>query len=200
MTGCCSSNPQNLLKCPPSDMQILRNTTNLKTGEISHLYKRFCLLGKDSPSFPPKRLAKRHFLTVGHLARNPILAILLKAMFKERKTLTFVNFARFLSIFQANTLKTKKEQLVMTSEKKKRLLFSMYDTDMDGIISHEDLIVIVHRLYGDLMSSQQVLETAATMIFEMDTSGTQKILFEDFSDSLNVFDMEETLVVKIRED
>ncbi|KAL9903843.1 calcineurin subunit B [Glossina fuscipes fuscipes] len=200
MTGCCFPSPGNLLKCPPGDMEILRNTTNLKTGEISYLYKRFCLLGKDSPSFPPKRLLKRHFLSVGHLARNPILPILLKAMFKDRKTLTFVNFARFLSIFQANTLKTKKEQLVITSEKKKRLLFSMYDTDMDGIISHEDFIGIVHRLYGDIMSSKQVLETAATMIFEMDTSGTQKILFQDFSDALNVFDMEETLVIKIHED
>uniref|UniRef100_A0A1A9WD81 EF-hand domain-containing protein n=1 Tax=Glossina brevipalpis TaxID=37001 RepID=A0A1A9WD81_9MUSC len=200
MFGCCRYRKEDQVKCPPEDMEVLKNTTNLKTGEISYLYKRFCLIGKDSPSYPPRRLLKRHFLSVGHLARNPILPILLKSLFKDRKTLTFVNFAKFLSIFQANTLKTKKEQLVVTSEKKKRLLFAMYDTDMDGIISHEDLIVIVHKLYGDIMTSTQVIETAANMIFEMDTSATQKILYQDFSDALNVFDMDETLVVKIRED
>lgn len=75
----------------------------------------------------------------------------------------------------------------------------MYDCNKDGVITVSDLITIVHKLYGDLMNTENVLQVVNTIMSEMEDSSPNEILFQDFCNSLNVFDMEETMVVKINE-
>lgn len=75
----------------------------------------------------------------------------------------------------------------------------MYDFDRDGIITQNDLLYIIHKLYGDIMNTGTVLNVVQTILSEMDPSQGGHILFSNFCDSLNVFDMEEMLVIKIPE-
>lgn len=75
----------------------------------------------------------------------------------------------------------------------------MYDIDRDGIITQSDLLHIIHKLYGDIMRTETVLNVVQTILYEIDPTHGGHILFNNFCDSLNVFDMEEMLVIKIPE-
>lgn len=75
----------------------------------------------------------------------------------------------------------------------------MYDVDRDGIISHDDLLHIVHKLFGDIMRIETVLNVVNMVISEIDPSQEGNILFANFCESLKVFDMDEMLVIKIPE-
>lgn len=90
----------------------------VRPGQINYLYRRFCSIGRDGT--PPKHLLRQHFVSVGRLEGNPILSIILNAMFGDRKTLNFTQFATFISNFQGNTLNMKKEQIQSAKERRLR--------------------------------------------------------------------------------
>ncbi|XP_065358956.1 calcineurin B homologous protein 3 [Calliphora vicina] len=196
---CCRSRkPQGEnLQCPQEYIKVLKETTALKTGQITHLYKCFCNLAKDSLEFPPQHLKKSNFLCITSLQSNPILSILLAAMFGERKHLKFLEFAKYLSNFQACSSSWKSEQIEEIKQRKLKMLFNMYDHDKNGLISEEDLIFVVHKLFSDIWNSEQIMNVASMMMLEMDNSHTNQILFNDFCSALAVFDMEECLITKI---
>lgn len=73
----------------------------------------------------------------------------------------------------------------------------MYDHDKNGIITKEDLIFVVHKLFSDIWSSQQIMKVVYMMMEEMDYSNTNQVLFDDFCKAFEIFDMEEYLITKI---
>ena len=73
----------------------------------------------------------------------------------------------------------------------------MYDRDKNGIITEEDLIFIVHKLFAEMWTSKQILKVVERMLAEMDTSHTHNILFQDFRQAYDIFDMEDYLITKI---
>ncbi|KNC28490.1 hypothetical protein FF38_05556 [Lucilia cuprina] len=196
---CCRSGAQQResLQCPEEYIMALKDTTTLKPGQISYLYKCFCSLAKDSSEYPPVNLKKSSFLALTSLQRNPILSMLLTSMFGDKKRIKFIDFAKYLSNFQACSSTLKPQQINEIKQRKLKILFNMYDHDKNGIISEEDLIFVVHKLFSDIWTTQQIMNVASMMILEMDSSNTNQILFNDFCTALEIFDMEEHLITKI---
>lgn len=73
----------------------------------------------------------------------------------------------------------------------------MYDNDKNGIITEEDLIFMVHKLFSEIWNTQRILKVVSIMMSEMDSSQTNQILYEDFCKAYEVFDMDTQLITKI---
>ncbi|XP_017084383.1 calcineurin B homologous protein 3 isoform X3 [Drosophila eugracilis] len=120
-------------------------------------------------------------------------------MFGDKMTISFVDFALFLSTFQAHSLKTSRELKNAIKDKKLQLLFNMYDHNKDGRITKYDLVIVVHKLFSNLLNHVQIMRIVDTMMKEMEQSESNHILFEDFCKALEVFDMTEMMVTWIPE-
>nr|XP_016944731.2 calcineurin B homologous protein 3 [Drosophila suzukii] len=182
---------------PPDVMHTLKKKTALSRSQIKYLYIRFNQFsggGKD----PPSHLHKYNFYS-GLLQLNPLLPTILNSMFGDKVTISFLDFALFLSTFQAHSLKTSTELKNANKDKKLQLLFNMYDHNKDGRITKYDLVIVVHKLFSNLLDHVQIMRIVETMMKEMDHSDSNQILFDDFCKALDVFDMTEKVVTWIPE-
>ncbi|XP_017084381.2 calcineurin B homologous protein 3 isoform X2 [Drosophila eugracilis] len=118
---------------PPDIMHTLKMKTALSRSQIKYLYKRFYQFSGDGKD-PPTQLHKYNFYS-GLLQLNPLLPTILNSMFGDKMTISFVDFALFLSTFQAHSLKTSRELKNAIKDKKLQLLFNMYDHNKDGRIT-----------------------------------------------------------------
>jgi len=75
----------------------------------------------------------------------------------------------------------------------------MYDHNKDGRITKYDLVIVVHKLFSNLLDHVQIMRIVETMMKEMDHSDSNQILFDDFCKALDVFDMTEKVVTWIPE-
>jgi len=85
-------------------------------SQIKYLYIRFNQFsggGKD----PPSHLHKYNFYS-GLLQLNPLLPTILNSMFGDKVTISFLDFALFLSTFQDHSLKTSTELKNANKDKK----------------------------------------------------------------------------------
>ncbi|XP_017001247.3 calcineurin subunit B [Drosophila takahashii] len=182
---------------PPDVMHTLKKKTALSRSQIKYLYIRFNQFsggGKD----PPSQLHKYNFYS-GLLQLNPLLPTILNSMFGDKVTISFLDFALFLSTFQAHSLKTSKGLKNEIKDKKLQILFNMYDHNKDGRITKYDLVIVVHKLFSNLLDHVQIMRIVETMMKEMDQSDSNQILFDDFCKALDVFDMTEMMVTWIPE-
>ncbi|KAH8356094.1 calcineurin subunit B isoform X2 [Drosophila serrata] len=184
--------------CPavPQDiMDTLRSETTLSRSQIRYLYNRFCAFAGGGKN-PPNRLHKYNFYS-GLLQLNPLLPTILNCMFKDKETITFLDFALFLSTFQAHSLRTTDELKNAIKDKKLKMLFNMYDHNKDGRITKYDLVIVVHKLFSNLLDHVQIMRIVDSMMKEMDHSDSNHILFADFCKAFEVFDMTERMVTWI---
>ncbi|KMZ03698.1 calcineurin B homologous protein 3 isoform X1 [Drosophila simulans] len=182
---------------PQDIMNNLKMNTALSRSQIKYLYIRFYQFsggGKD----PPSHLHKYNFYS-GLLQLNPLLPTILNSMFGDKVTITFVDFALFLSTFQAHSLKTSNELKNVMMDRKLRLIFNMYDNNKDGRITKYDLVVVVHKLFSNLLDHVQIMRIVDTMMKEMDHTDSNQIMFQDFCKAFAVFDMTEMMVTWIPE-
>ncbi|XP_034137616.1 calcineurin B homologous protein 3 isoform X1 [Drosophila guanche] len=167
----------------------------LKPTQIQHLYNRFCQI---SGEYRPNQVQKYNFYS-GLLSLNPLLPTILNCMFGEKNVITFVEFAIFLSTFQAHSLKTKRGVKNEGKDRKLSYLFNMYDHNKDGRITKVDLVIIVHKLFAHVMDHLQIMRIVDTMMIEMDGTDSNQISFNDFCKAFEVFDMAEMMVTFIPE-
>ncbi|KAM7359015.1 uncharacterized protein ACRADG_003773 [Cochliomyia hominivorax] len=118
-------------------------------------------------------------------------------MFGDKKQINFIDFAKYISLFEAYGSNLKPSEIEDLKQKKMMLLFNMYDIDKNGIITEEDLIFVVHKLFSEIWSPQQIVKVVDMMIQEMDNSNTNQIFFNDFVNAYEVFDMDGALITKI---
>ncbi|XP_044314595.1 calcineurin B homologous protein 2 [Drosophila rhopaloa] len=196
--GClCLRKATSFPSVPQDVMNTLKKQTTLSRSQIKYLYIRFYQFsggGKD----PPGELYKYNFYS-GLLQLNPLLPTILNSMFGDKVTISFLDFALFLSTFQAHSLKTSRTLKNATMDRKLRLLFNMYDHNKDGRITKYDLVIVVHKLFSNLLDHVQIMRIVDTMMKEMDKSDSNQILFVDFCKALEVFDMTEMMVTWIPE-
>ncbi|EDV44277.1 uncharacterized protein Dana_GF18903, isoform A [Drosophila ananassae] len=182
---------------PQDIVETLKKQTALNRSQIQYLYNRFYEFaggGKD----PPSHLYKYNFYS-GLLHLNHLLPTILNCMFSDKKTITFVEFAIFLSTFQAHSLKTKTELKNEVKDRKLQLLFNMFDHNKDGRITKVDLVIVVHKLFSNLLDHMQIMRIVDTMMKEIDHSESNQISFTDFCEAFEVFDMTEMMVTWIPE-
>jgi len=114
-------------------------------GEIEGLYTRFRSLDRGHKGY----ISADEFLNIPELSINP-LARRLERLFD---TVNFKDFVGFLSTFSRRA--TREDQL--------RFLFSVHDMDGDGILSKDDLELMLRQLAGSSLSLdyiQMVVEKA----------------------------------------
>ncbi|XP_017117284.1 calcineurin subunit B [Drosophila elegans] len=196
--GClCLRKATSFPSVPQDVMDTLKKQTTLSRSQIKYLYIRFYQFsggGKD----PPGQLYKYNFYS-GLLQLNPLLPTILNSMFGDKVSISFLDFALFLSTFQAHSLRTSRTLKNITKDRKLKILFNMYDHNKDGRITKYDLVIVVHKLFSNLLDHVQIMRIVETMMKEMDKSDSNQILFEDFCKALEVFDMTEMMVTWIPE-
>ncbi|KAH8277065.1 hypothetical protein KR026_004605 [Drosophila bipectinata] len=199
---------------PQDIVDTLKKQTALNRSQIQYLYNRFYEFAGGGND-PPSHLYKYNFYS-GLLHLNHLLPTILNCMFGENKTITFVEFAIFLSTFQAHSLKTKTELKNEIKDRKLKckllldmvkllctyshlVLFNMYDYNKDGRITKVDLVIVVHKLFSNLLDHMQIMRIVDTMMKEIDHSDSNQISFNDFCEAFEVFDMTEMMVTWIPE-
>ncbi|XP_055906037.1 calcineurin subunit B type 1 [Eupeodes corollae] len=173
---------------PKDDLIAITNSTKFTLGEIEYLYTRFCALG--APQRRTGFLVKRDF----NFPSYALHSLILTEMFGNKYDITFVEFAKFLHTFRPLDFKASKEERAAMKTRKLKLLFSMYDINKDGSISKEDLLDVVHRLCSDYTDIHTMIKIVQLVIKEMDSTKTNRILFDDFCKSMEIFDMDNLAV------
>eukprot|EP00884_Botryococcus_braunii_P014974 jgi/Botrbrau1/23478/Bobra.106_1s0030.1 len=112
--------------------------------EIEALYKRFRTLDRNQKGF----LTREEFLAIPELSINPLHSRMAQ-MFDN------INFTEFVLALVAFSPKA-------TPEDRFRLLFTVFDTDCDGIISPTDLV----RMLTKLLSSGAFTEEELKVMVE----------------------------------
>lgn len=108
------------------------------SAEIQTLYKRFQQLDKKHKGY----ISEDELLNIPELAINPlaprIVQLFVNVNFKE--------FCRLLSLLSKNA-----------NEKSKiSFMFRVYDVDADGIVSRNDLEIILRQLVGSTLSEEKI--------------------------------------------
>jgi len=123
------------------------------SAEIQTLYKRFQQLDKKHKGY----ISEDELLNIPELAINPlaprIVQLFVNVNFKE--------FCRLLSLLSKNA-----------DEKAKiSFMFRVYDVDADGIVSRNDLEIILRQLVGSTLSEEKIdalVQKAMNEILDID--------------------------------
>ncbi|VFQ92290.1 unnamed protein product [Cuscuta campestris] len=135
--------------------------------EILSLYQRFCQLDRSAKGF----ISADEFLSVPEFAMNPLSQRLLKMV----DGLNFKEFVAFLSAFSAKA----------SLRQKVELIFKVYDSDGNGKVSFNDMMVVLQDLTGAYMSDKQREDVLSQVLHEAGYTRDSLLLLEDF---IKVFD------------
>lgn len=135
--------------------------------EILSLYQRFCQLDRSAKGF----ISADEFLSVPEFAMNPLSQRLLKMV----DGLNFKDFVAFLSAFSAKA----------SLRQKVELIFKVYDSDGNGKVSFNDMMVVLQDLTGAYMSDKQREDVLSQVLHEAGYSRESLLLLDDF---IKVFD------------
>ncbi|CAH9070281.1 unnamed protein product [Cuscuta europaea] len=135
--------------------------------EILSVYQRFCQLDRSAKGF----ISADEFLSVPEFAMNPLSQRLLKMV----DGLNFKDLVAFLSAFSAKA----------SMRQKIELIFKVYDSDGNGKVSFNDMIVVLQDLSGAYMSDKQREDVLSQVLLEAGYSRDSLLLVDDF---IKVFD------------
>jgi len=166
------------------EVEELSKETLLSPNEINRLYKRFKTLDKDRKNC----ILLKEFLSIPELAMNPLANRILVVFDKsQRKQLVFKEFIENLSVFSIKTPR----------EKKLKFAFDVYDVDLDGYISKDDLFYIIKLLVGINLNDDQVASLVNQTIIDADTLDLDgKISFQEFKRSMFDVDFSSILTIE----
>lgn len=115
--------------------------------EIESLFKRFKNLDRGHKGY----LTAEEFLGIPELSINPIASRIVRTL----ESLNFKEFVKLLAPFSPNA----------SREEKIAFMFLVYDTDGDGIISRDDMQIMLRQLAGSSVTDedlQLVIDKALT--------------------------------------
>lgn len=120
--------------------------TTVSQPEIEGLYRRFRALDKGHKGY----ISADEFLSIPELSINP-LAKRLERVFES------VNFKEFVGFLAAFSPRAPREAKV-------RLIFAVFDSDGDGVVSRSDLELVVRQLVGASMGEEGVAAVVASAL------------------------------------
>ncbi|KAK9845346.1 hypothetical protein WJX81_003956 [Elliptochloris bilobata] len=146
----------------------------LTQAEIEGLYKRFRTLDRGHKGY----LSTGEFASIPELSINP-LHQRLGQIFSE------VNFKEFVEALVCCSKRA-------TREDRLARIFSVFDVDGDGVISREDLELMVRQLAGSTFTDEQVQATVNAALKE---GGSQAagLTYEDMAGVLEGRDLDMTV-------
>eukprot|EP01065_Artemidia_motanka_P036321 TRINITY_DN44235_c0_g1_i1.p1 TRINITY_DN44235_c0_g1~~TRINITY_DN44235_c0_g1_i1.p1 ORF type:complete len:199 (+),score=51.41 TRINITY_DN44235_c0_g1_i1:68-664(+) len=141
--------------CPSSEqLAQLAADTPFSQSQVRQHYVRFRLLGGGRDTVNVEALGAQ----IPSIAENPLLGLGVAAVSHGKKTMTFPQWLSFMSVFAWNA----------GDDVRTRFLFQIYDRDMDGRISPEDLRRTVSTLCQDSMTADETQQVVNATFAECD--------------------------------
>ncbi|XP_025416551.1 calcineurin B homologous protein 1 [Sipha flava] len=169
----------------------IRNETGFTANQIERLYSRFTSLDRGDLG----TLSREDLLRIPELAINPLGERIVDLFHMDSGNncdrINFLQFMRVLSKFRP--IRPNKENNRM---EKVKFAFDMYDIDNDGLISKDELLVILHMMVGANISEEQLSIIADKTISEADINGDGLISFEEFSKTFEKSDIEHKMSIR----
>lgn len=134
-------------------------------AEIEGLYKRFRALDRGRKGF----ISHEEFQSIPELSINPLHT-------RMGQVFNHVNFKEFVHALKACSKRASREDRL-------RLIFAIFDVDNDGMVSAEDLELMVRQLAGQSLSEEEVTTVVETALKEAGATKTG-LSFEDLAKAL----------------
>ncbi|CAM1323254.1 CIB1 (predicted) [Pycnogonum litorale] len=137
------------------EIQDYKDLTYFTTQEILNIFKKFRNISpKDIDNDPHARLPWSKVTTIPELQRNPFADRLCLVFSSKRDGhLSFEDFLDMVHVLSDN----------VPVRTKAAYAFAVYDFDDDGVISPDDLKILINRLIGD---DQDLSETFTTLLID----------------------------------
>ncbi|XP_050546897.1 calcineurin B homologous protein 1 [Daktulosphaira vitifoliae] len=172
----------------------IRNETGFTANQIERLYSRFTSLDRGDLG----TLSREDLLRIPELAINPLGERIVDLFHTDsgnnKGRINFLQFMRVLSKFRL--IKPHKENKQNNHMEKIKFAFDMYDVDNDGMISKDELLIILHMMVGANISEEQLSIIADKTISEADIDGDGLISFEEFSKTFEKSDIENKMSIR----
>lgn len=140
-------------------------------------------LDKDSSG----TISKDEFLAIPGVANNPLAGRLLETFDKDGSgDVDFQEFITGLSVFSGKSEK----------DDKLRFAFEIYDIDRDGFISNGELYIVLKKMVGDNLESDQLQQIVDRTIMENDVDGDGKLDFQEFKRAVEGTEVAQALTLQ----
>ncbi|PAV63290.1 hypothetical protein WR25_02406 [Diploscapter pachys] len=144
----------------------IADETGFSKAQVFHFYARFKQIDKNGKNW----LSRSDFHSQPELSENMISDRIVNAMFGTKDRMEFVDFVRLLATFKP-TNKKNEEHL---KKSKLKLLFSIYDTEMTGVISKKDMLNLIEDMTDDCENA-----TSEVKGLKINKEVYQDAIFED---------------------
>uniref|UniRef100_A0A2S2P1A7 Calcium-binding protein p22 n=1 Tax=Schizaphis graminum TaxID=13262 RepID=A0A2S2P1A7_SCHGA len=172
----------------------IRNETGFTANQIERLYSRFTSLDRGDLG----TLSREDLLRIPELAINPLGERIVDLFHVDSGNncdrINFLQFMRGLSKFRP--IRPNKPNKQNNRMEKVKFAFDMYDVDNDGMISKDELLVILHMMVGANISEEQLSIIADKTISEADIDEDGLISFDEFNKTFEKSDIEHKMSIR----
>jgi len=172
----------------------IRNETGFTANQIERLYSRFTSLDRGDLG----TLSREDLLRIPELAINPLGERIVDLFHADSGNncdrINFLQFMRGLSKFRP--IRPNKPNKQNNRMEKVKFAFDMYDVDNDGMISKDELLVILHMMVGANISEEQLSIIADKTISEADIDEDGLISFDEFNKTFEKSDIENKMSIR----
>ncbi|CAH8599204.1 unnamed protein product [Schistosoma turkestanicum] len=177
-----------------SEVEEIAEETGFSPKQIYRLYNRYLALDKTNAGY----LRRHDFLLIPELAINPLGDRIVNEFFKDsQEELNFRQFVRKLARFR----KVRPQQSTQFNNRdaKLRFLFGMYDLDMDGKISSNELLGMLQMMVGANITVEQINNIGERTMAEADLDGDGYISYTEFVQAFDNVDIEQKMSIRFLE-
>merc|ERR1712070_205180 len=158
-------------KLGDEDVQRLQAATPFDAAEIRRMYKRFGRLDRGGTG----TITTEEFLQIPELSGNPLAEHILNTLDADRnRTVNFEEFVKVLSAFNEQD-----------PGKKLQYIFSVYDQDNDGYLSHSEILSVLKMVMGRDQTEEDLSNIVSKTINSVDADGDGKVSFMEFQQLLD---------------
>eukprot|EP00877_Chromochloris_zofingiensis_P005861 jgi/Chrzof1/1528/Cz10g11080.t1 len=134
-------------------------------AEVESLYKRFRSLDRGRKGY----ISAEEFLGIPELSINPLAQRLVRLF----ESVNFLEFARLLAAFSSRA----------DREEKLYFMFLVYDVDGDGVVSRDDMQIMLRQLAGSSLSDDDI-SALISKAFEEAHCNHVGLKLQDFTEAL----------------
>jgi len=152
--------------------------TGFNTTELKRIYSRFRKLDYFNRGY----VTIHDLATIPDFDKNPLGDRITRVLSKEgsgieKNTVDFREFVKALAVFNGTSSTLRHSS---AEDEKIRFLFRVYDTDSDGYLSREDLLLVMKKLVANSLTDAQLQSIVDKTIKDLDGDRDGLLTFEEF--------------------